>query len=112
MTENSTLRDTLIKKANAAVDSTPLSSLLDEGAQARIIVDALFDDFQVLSTSTLADGSAGVGADAPELASARDRALRSLHSSDVFGDCVEDGDPYPCKTMQVLDFRSATDSAA
>lgn len=29
--------------------------------------------------------------------------LRRVHTADVFGDCVEDGDHYPCKTARILD---------
>lgn len=30
-------------------------------------------------------------------------ALRNVHTEEQFGDCVEDGDPYPCQTIQLLD---------
>jgi hypothetical protein len=30
-------------------------------------------------------------------------ALRRVHTEEQFGDCVEDGDPYPCQTIQLLD---------
>lgn len=30
-------------------------------------------------------------------------ALRAVHVEEQFGDCVEDGDPYPCQTIQLLD---------
>lgn len=36
---------------------------------------------------------------------ARERALRKLHAKEEFNDCVEDGEPYPCKTIQILDWR-------
>lgn len=29
--------------------------------------------------------------------------LRRVHTADMFGDCVEDGDHYPCKTARILD---------
>jgi hypothetical protein len=32
-------------------------------------------------------------------------AVRMLHQKEMFGDCVEDGDPWPCKTIRVLDWR-------
>lgn len=28
--------------------------------------------------------------------------IRELHSIEMFGDCVEDGQKYPCRTIQVL----------
>jgi hypothetical protein len=30
-------------------------------------------------------------------------ALRRIHTAEQFGDCVEDGDPYPCATIRILD---------
>lgn len=30
--------------------------------------------------------------------------LREIHAREEFGDCVEDGEPFPCKTVRVLDF--------
>jgi hypothetical protein len=30
-------------------------------------------------------------------------ALRSIHSPEMFGDCVEDGDPYPCATLRLVE---------
>lgn len=35
----------------------------------------------------------------------REKAIRMLHDKEMFGDCVEDGEVYPCKTIQVLDWR-------
>lgn len=29
-------------------------------------------------------------------------AIALIHQREQFGDCVDDGDPWPCKTMQVL----------
>jgi hypothetical protein len=29
--------------------------------------------------------------------------LRSVHAKEMFGDCTEDGDHYPCKTVRALD---------
>lgn len=34
----------------------------------------------------------------------KELAIRMLHTKEDFGDCVEDGDPWPCKTIRVLDF--------
>lgn len=34
-------------------------------------------------------------------------AIRLLHSVEEFGDCVEDGEPYPCKTIRILDWMPA-----
>ena len=34
-------------------------------------------------------------------------ALRVIHVREEFGDCVEDGEPFPCRTVQVLDFVAA-----
>lgn len=28
--------------------------------------------------------------------------IRELHAIEMFGDCVEDGQKYPCRTIQVL----------
>lgn len=30
-------------------------------------------------------------------------ALRSIHRPEMFGDCTEDGDPFPCRTIRALD---------
>lgn len=40
-----------------------------------------------------------------EIWEARERALREIHAREEFGDCIEDGEPYPCKTIRVLDWR-------
>lgn len=42
-----------------------------------------------------------------ELATLREheRAIRMIHTEEMFGDCVEDGEPYPCKTIRVLDWK-------
>jgi hypothetical protein len=29
--------------------------------------------------------------------------LRVIHAREEFGDCVEDGDPFPCRTIRLLD---------
>ena len=34
----------------------------------------------------------------------RFRALRMIHIEEQFGDCVEDGERYPCKTISILDW--------
>jgi hypothetical protein len=31
-----------------------------------------------------------------------DAALRGIHVMELFGDCVEDGQRFPCRTIQVL----------
>lgn len=31
-------------------------------------------------------------------------AIRAIHQREEFGDCVEDGEVYPCKTIRVLDW--------
>jgi len=31
-------------------------------------------------------------------------AIRMIHQPEMFGDCVEDGEPYPCKTVRILDW--------
>lgn len=41
---------------------------------------------------------------AHELAGQRVAALRLVHAKEEFGDCVEDGEPFPCKTIRILDF--------
>lgn len=41
----------------------------------------------------------------------RELAIRMLHREEQFHDCEEDGDPYPCKTVRVLDWRP-TDAGA
>lgn len=38
-----------------------------------------------------------------------EQAIRLIHTEEMFGDCVEDGDPYPCKTIQILDWLHAQD---
>lgn len=40
-----------------------------------------------------------------ELMRSRERAIRTLHAKEMFGDCVEDGDPFPCHTIRVLNWR-------
>lgn len=30
-------------------------------------------------------------------------ALRSTHQAEMFGDCTEDGGPFPCRTIRALD---------
>lgn len=30
-------------------------------------------------------------------------ALRRVHTKEEFGDCVEDGEPYPCPTIRAID---------
>jgi len=32
-----------------------------------------------------------------------DSSLRELHKMELFGDCVEDGQRFPCHTVQALD---------
>jgi len=27
-----------------------------------------------------------------------------VHQKEIFGDCVEDGEQYPCKTVRILDW--------
>jgi hypothetical protein len=29
--------------------------------------------------------------------------LRIIHAREEYGDCVEDGDPYPCRTIRLLE---------
>lgn len=36
-------------------------------------------------------------------------ALRRVHKPEIFGDCVEDGESYPCKTARVLNLVSGED---
>lgn len=31
-------------------------------------------------------------------------AIRTLHEREQFGDCVEDGEAFPCKTVRILDW--------
>lgn len=33
-----------------------------------------------------------------------EQAIRLIHAEEMFGDCTEDGDPYPCKTIQILNW--------
>lgn len=33
----------------------------------------------------------------------RDYMIRRVHQVETFGDCVEDGEPYPCRTIRILD---------
>lgn len=40
-----------------------------------------------------------------ELMRQHERAIRIIHQKEMFGDCVEDGEVYPCKTIQILDWR-------
>ena len=35
-------------------------------------------------------------------------AIRTIHRREEFGDCVEDGELFPCRTVQVLDWEPAT----
>lgn len=37
-------------------------------------------------------------------------AIRNLHEKELFGDCVEDGETFPCKTVRILDWEP-TDAA-
>ena len=45
-------------------------------------------------------GHAAIDSADPE----RLRAVRMIHQKEQFGDCVEDGERFPCKTIQVLDW--------
>lgn len=36
------------------------------------------------------------------------RALRSMHTADMFGDCTEDGDHYPCRTIRAVNLVAGT----
>ncbi|WP_104128216.1 hypothetical protein [Cryobacterium sp. Y57] len=47
-----------------------------------------------------AAGEASIDAAEPE----RFRALRMIHTEEQFGDCVEDGERFPCKTISILDW--------
>ena len=38
----------------------------------------------------------------PERIAVVEASLRQLHAEEMFGDCVEDGDPWPCKTVRML----------
>lgn len=49
-------------------------------------------------------------AESLELAEQKGAALRVVHAKEEFGDCVEDGEPFPCKTIRVLDFTPSTDT--
>lgn len=31
------------------------------------------------------------------------RTVRAIHAREMFGDCVEDGQPFPCRTIRTLD---------
>lgn len=39
-----------------------------------------------------------------EVWAVKERALRAGHHPDIVGDCVEDGDPFPCNTIRILDW--------
>lgn len=34
--------------------------------------------------------------------------LRAIHAREEYGDCVEDGDPYPCRTIRLLEMIEPT----
>jgi hypothetical protein len=36
----------------------------------------------------------------------REAGIRALHTKEQFGDCVEDGEEYPCPTIKVLDYNA------
>ena len=36
-------------------------------------------------------------------------AIRLVHQKEIFGDCVEDGEQYPCKTVRILDWVPSED---
>ena len=50
------------------------------------------------------EGHAAIDSADPE----RLRAVRMIHQKEQFGDCVEDGERFPCKTIRVLDWVPAT----
>jgi hypothetical protein len=35
-----------------------------------------------------------------------EKAVRALHQQEQFGDCVEDGQRFPCSTIRVMDYAS------
>jgi len=39
-------------------------------------------------------------------------ALRKVHKPEMFGDCVEDGEVYPCKTARALNLVAGSDPYA
>jgi hypothetical protein len=39
-------------------------------------------------------------------------ALRGVHQKEVFGDCTEDGDPFPCRTIRALDIVAGPPSSS
>ena len=47
-----------------------------------------------------AEGHAAIDSADPE----RLRAVRMIHQKEQIGDCVEDGERFPCKTIRVLDW--------
>ena len=58
-----------------------------------------------LIASAIATGyAAGQAAQAPsdDRLTLLVRALRGIHQKEIYGDCVEDGDIYPCKTVRAL----------
>lgn len=48
-----------------------------------------------------AAGQASRGPATPRLTMLAD-ALRAQHQREQFGDCTEDGDPFPCRTIRAL----------
>lgn len=82
----------------------------DEHTSARDRLEAIFPGAaDGLLTLVAAAVSAGYDAGQAAQAPADDRitmlasALRHVHVKEMFGDCTEDGDPYPCRTIRALD---------
>ncbi|WP_433673786.1 hypothetical protein [Microbacterium gorillae] len=58
-----------------------------------------------LIASAIATGyAAGQAAQAPsdDRLTLLVRALRGIHQKEIYGDCVEDGDVFPCKTVRAM----------
>lgn len=49
-----------------------------------------------------ADGRTAKALRAGEIMASRLAAIRRVHLREQFGDCVEDGEPFPCQTVRIL----------
>jgi hypothetical protein len=88
----------------------------DKTTEVIVVLDALAPGHSDLLLHLFA-GAVAVGYSAGQAAQAPPddrltivvRALRGMHVREMFGDCTEDGDPYPCRTVRALDIVSGPD---
>lgn len=95
----SELNERELLHASSIVDDL-VAGLLDPEADAETA-----DAMRSVLTSAVASGyAAGMAAREPVTPrlTMLAGALRSQHRREMFGDCTEDGDAYPCRTIRAL----------